>query len=122
VSTQAGLLTSPVRGVGAPLLLTGRAVPGTPPSGLPNAGVPGLSVSQLLPGVPSASEKSLQIEVERLKTELAAEKKAREEWAAFVPASLGASEHEARAEAERLRGEMALQKRLHEHEIAGLHA
>jgi hypothetical protein len=81
------------------VIVPGKALPGTSSTGsgvlatgLLGAGIPGLTVQQLLPGVPTAGEKALQIEVEKLKTDLAAEKKAREEWAAFVPASLGASE------------------------------
>lgn len=160
VSLQAGLLSSPVRGVGAPLspspffaapnFTQGGAGAGSAAAaaagdaqgaGSPRAaagpvaggvdasnllGMPlpssGLGVRALLPGVDTAAEKAALIEVDRLRAELAAERKAREEWAAFVPASLGASEREARVEAERLRAELAAAAAAHEAEASSLRA
>jgi hypothetical protein len=153
VGLQAGLLSSPVRGVGAPLSPSpffatpnfmqdgqapapgqgqaqgqGQALQQQQQQAAPDAsgllGMPlpstGLGVRALLPGVDNAAEKAALIEVDRLRAELAAERKAREEWAAFVPASLGASEREARVEAERLRAELAAAAAAHEAEASSL--
>jgi hypothetical protein len=126
--TNHALRSSPI-GASSTVIVPGKALPGTSSTGsgvlatgLLGAGIPGLTVQQLLPGVPTAGEKALQIEVEKLKTDLAAERKAREEWAAFVPASLGASEREARIELEAVKAEASNQKRFHIQEAAALRA